>query len=579
MLSQGNNIIDLLLGINPQAGQKSQAAGTIAGAPDQSFPDIFDLLFAGEKPQAAGANKVQTGSLLDFANMLSAPVEDGDATMPLAVGTQPPVKTKTAAQQAAVIDELPNVVTQKAAQTAKPAKPDFSMLFGLGDISEFDISGQNPIPTPDEAEPVEVQATDTKQAPDAAALLQQHGMIAGQNVRDLLAAKPVELETGNYRVVDVRVTDKQVILKVEPENDPGNQIKMTLPLKQVAELLSDSNSPRVADAAGTVEQLTRVKVSESEKTDAVKVQTLLSRLNLKELEVAKVNPTSTDVPDSPEPQKVVPEETINVKITATRSGEEVAIKLNMKAAEMHAVKQAEPKQVAAVKQDAPSVEEAPVPPKQTPKEPSINNEKNNGETSLPELDAERWAKQSRVDKLSDAGTSSITKPDQAHVSSFFDKVSGTRTMPEQQTTLPPVRFSLPDNITSALKTNTRSVMISIEPDNLGPAKLHLAMHNDALTARLTVESIHAKAAVESSLDQLTDQLARAGVKVHHVEVSVSGGDVGSNMFERRPVWTAKQRNSTQSIDRLFESSTVTPTPTMSQRPASYVRADGVNVFA
>jgi flagellar hook-length control protein FliK len=269
---------------------------------------------------------------------------------------------------------------------------------------------------------------------------------------------------------------------------------------------------------------------------------------------------------------------MSVKITATRSGEEVAMKLNMKAAEMHAAKQFDPKQVATAKPEVLSAEETSVPHKDAPAEPSVNT-KNNNETAMSELEFERWAKQSRMDKLSDAGNSGISKPDQAHVSSFFDKVSGTRSMPDQQTTLPPVRFSLPDNITSALKTNVRSVMISIEPDNLGPAKLHLAMHNDALTARLTVESVHAKAAVESSLDQLTDQLARAGVKVHHVEVSVSGGDVGSNMFERRPIWNAKPRPSTQSIDRLFDLSTESPTPPSSYRSPGYVRADSVNVFA
>ena len=567
MLSQGNNVLDLLLGIRPQSGQTSQTTGNAAGATDQSFPDIFDLLFGGEKPQVGTGENSGSGTPIDLMGILSSRVQDGEAMSQLQS-----VRQGSETAQNTTLEELPGDVTGKESQTAKP---DFSLLFGLGEISEFGFSNPLGTVTADDVEPITPDVANAKQVSNLAELMPSHGMIAGQNVRNLLNGKPVEIETGDYRVVDVQITDKQVILRVEPENDPGSRIKMTLPLEQVTELAGSMNSPRVADASWTAGQLSRVKLSENDRADAAKIEKLLSRLNLKELQITKAN---TAPAESGGQQTVAADEIVNVKITATRSGEEVALKMNMKAGELHAVKQPEAAQVVASNADVSPTEEGIIPNKATSETPSTI-EKTNDELLAQEVDLESSAKQSRTDKLSDAGNSGIGKPEQAHPGSFFDRVSGTRTSLEQQTTTPPARFTLPDNLAAALKTNSRSVMISVEPDHLGPARLHLAMHNDALTARLTVDSIHAKAAVESSLDQLTDQLARAGVKVHHVEVSVSGGDVGSNLFERRPVWNGKTKSAVPSMDRLFDANTTTSTPTASDRSAGYVRADGVNVFA
>lgn len=562
MLSQGNNILDFLPGVRSQTGQNSQAAGSNALPTDQAFPDIFDLLFAGGGAKTPEGDNATINSLLDLKSAFSGQIDDSDFML-------------AAKEMTAKPEGSDGVLAGVSDEGAQAARSDFSMLFGLGDVTDFQSSQSGAAAFIDEPTTIDGISSDKRQISDVAELLQSQGAFAGQNIRDLLNGQPVEIEAGSYRILDVRVTDNQVILSVESEDGPGSRIKVALPLEQASQMLSDGQSTQITGATETAGKISRVKLDDSAKADAAKMQGLVARLNLKELKIAKVGGTDSG---TPEQQKVAADEILNVKITAEKSGEELTLRMNMKAANLHAVKQADGAQTTSSPTDAQAMNDDVAQTDSTKRESSFADT-TSGEALKQEPDLETSPKLSRVDKMSDAGNSGITKPDQAHLSSFFDRVSGTRTVLDQQTTPPPVRFSLPDNITSALKTQTRSVLISIEPDNLGPAKLHLAMHNDALTARLTVESIHAKAAVESSLDQLTDQLARAGVKVHHVEVSVSGGDVGSNMLERRPVWNARTKSNTQSIDHLFDLNTTNTTPTMDYRSPGYVRADGVNVFA
>jgi flagellar hook-length control protein FliK len=94
----------------------------------------------------------------------------------------------------------------------------------------------------------------------------------------------------------------------------------------------------------------------------------------------------------------------------------------------------------------------------------------------------------------------------------------------------PARVLLPENVDRLLKPDGRAVTLKLEPENLGPARVHLSLHQGALTARVTVESPAAQIAVESSLDQLHAQLDKAGIKVDHIDVNVAGGDADARQF-------------------------------------------------
>jgi len=144
----------------------------------------------------------------------------------------------------------------------------------------------------------------------------------------------------------------------------------------------------------------------------------------------------------------------------------------------------------------------------------------------------------------------------------------------------PVRFILPDNLTTTLRPNGRAVTLWIEPEHLGPAKLSLSMYNDKLRARLVVNDFQARAAVEGSLDRLLQQLSRAGVAVDHIEVTVGGDGARDGRFERHSQRNhlsnqVGRGNLTDVLNPEQQAAAIAPVSPLT----SYMRATGINVLA
>jgi len=140
--------------------------------------------------------------------------------------------------------------------------------------------------------------------------------------------------------------------------------------------------------------------------------------------------------------------------------------------------------------------------------------------------------------------------------------------------MPTVRMSVPTTIGKSLRPGGQSVMIKIEPDHLGPARLNLSVRNDVLTARVTVDTPMARMAVESSLEQLSSQLARAGI-----EVSLNGDQPHHQFFGRRPAWSQSQRTNQQLEDDDLQPETIENIPVMPSLQQEYLNSDGVNLLA
>ena len=104
-----------------------------------------------------------------------------------------------------------------------------------------------------------------------------------------------------------------------------------------------------------------------------------------------------------------------------------------------------------------------------------------------------------------------------------------------------VRFHIPDNLSQLVRHQSQSLLIRIEPEHLGPARLHLSEHGGQLRARLVVETESARALIEGSLDKLKLQLEKAAVKVEHLEVTVAN-DAAHRFFERQPRRNQSLRN-------------------------------------
>jgi hypothetical protein len=143
----------------------------------------------------------------------------------------------------------------------------------------------------------------------------------------------------------------------------------------------------------------------------------------------------------------------------------------------------------------------------------------------------------------------------------------------------PIRFIIPENAAGQLRPGGGSVAIRIEPEHLGPMRLRLSVQGQTLTGHLIVESVQARQLLEASLDQLLDQLARAGIEVDKLDVGLSGEDT-------RDLWFAHQSNRRRpeiDVNHLEEAAGTeterSPTETAVPGTIAYIGADRVNILA
>ncbi|MBD3257681.1 hypothetical protein GF377_04555, partial [candidate division GN15 bacterium] len=143
----------------------------------------------------------------------------------------------------------------------------------------------------------------------------------------------------------------------------------------------------------------------------------------------------------------------------------------------------------------------------------------------------------------------------------------------------PVRIMLPEQFETSGKPLNQTLMLRIEPEHLGPARLNLHLRNEILTARVTVDTPLAKATVEQSLDQLTSQLARVGITVDRIEVAVGGNGARNEFLDRRPSWAQQIKTKEKYLDDEEDIEPVRPVMTPAAMHAGYIRESGVNVLA
>lgn len=143
-----------------------------------------------------------------------------------------------------------------------------------------------------------------------------------------------------------------------------------------------------------------------------------------------------------------------------------------------------------------------------------------------------------------------------------------------------VRVIIPESAKQLSGHQKNSIMIKIEPEHLGPARLDLQMKNEVLTARLTVETTTAKSTLESSINTLKEQLAKADIKVEQIEINVRGETNYNQLFNRQPQWQ-KFNSAFQAkfnVDDLPESF-VPVNQIYNFKENQYVGFAGVNVLA
>ena len=386
-------------------------------------------------------------------------------------------------------------------------------------------------------------------------------------LQSLLNGSTETPQDGQYQILDYQIADNALELTVlaEGQSEPA---RISLPVELVQAKLEAALNSTTDPSAAEVKRANNVGTVKSEVT----LDSLLAKLNLKSLKIETKPQTVSEVkPDKADSQ-------VKVELTAEQSGQQVVVKsrLGLQQVQLSSTKAS----------DRPTSE------KTTIGSPSLSASSAKAETVQAVSPIDRTIRQQSLG-LSDksAGLEHVAKDvtkniettkwdtDFLAASTSHNRAAGSSQIDPSRTAQPVVKLTLPDQIQKPFAVNGQSLMLKIEPEQLGPARLHLHLHDNTLTARVTVDTPLARTAVEKSLDQLTDQLSKVGIDVDRIEVNLSDNQAQQQFLDRRPAWTYKQSRPKFDPNELLSSETVEPTGLNQVYNRQYVGAEGVNLLA
>jgi hypothetical protein len=530
-----NNVLNLLLGATtrPTSVGTANAIGTQVPS-DMLFGDLLGLLGGNASGVGAGTTVETEPDQRPIFAMLPKKDNFGPGSLPLMI----PVS---------FIQDMLQPPTQSAG----------GGQFAFG--GETDAAGTNP-----QMSPITTGAQDASVWPVLTRPITSFGAV----LNELTGAQQSQLTDGAYTILSAQKVDDKLKLEVAFKDNPKQIIKLTLPinwLQSVTEGAVNSAEVPSSKPAETPRNPVRVPLK-GVPIQQTSVEQLLPKLNLKEMEIRFEQPRTSQ-----------PIEPATAQVTLTGDKGSQAVILSGVINKNELIKALKPTtrnvtgSTSTLTDPVTSEAEVPRPLSGATKPPSSPAAKS--AATEDNLDWAQFDKRTRFDGMDQI---SLDKTGQT---ADFSKGDPAVKNPEQKLNPPAVRFTLPDNLAQAVKSRSQSVMIKIEPEHLGPARLNLSVHNDVLTARLTVDTSQAKAAVEGSLDRLTEQLSRAGIRINHIEVSLRGGDSQNQFAGRQPDWYRPQRFNLRFTDESFLSTVVTPATPIPVHMPSYVGAGGVNLYA
>lgn len=394
--------------------------------------------------------------------------------------------------------------------------------------------------------------------------------IANQNIRNLTGEQPIELEPGIYKVLDAKINGDNLELTIVTDDQNAEPVKLSVPSellagKDAVEALATARGqhPKTLSATGAE----RIPLVDFNAPATENLDNLLSKLNLKAIEV-KLEPVTNAA--STEKQQVT------LEMFGVVGGNQVVVKSKLDKQQIdlrtdNKLTHLQAPKANSTTSDVNTPRISAVPTKLEPRvqeKPVVLSVQDFGRRMTFDL-IDKLTADKNTAQLESAGLQTNHVTASAEMSARLDNSA-----PTVQTT----RVSLPPNFEQMLRPGGQSVTLKIEPEHLGPARLHLSMDHNGLSARVTVDSAVAKMTVEHSLQQLTDQLSRAGIHVDRIEVTLSGRDAHEQFFYRRPDWAQAENSGSGQPDEDFELEQVTPSPTLYIPPTEFVRAGGVNLL-
>lgn len=370
---------------------------------------------------------------------------------------------------------------------------------------------------------------------------------------------------GTFKVISSQVIGDQLQLELQSRENPATQLKLTVPTSSLTIAAAESVASRKTGLPTSSLRTNRVAM----RTDSTSaIDDLFGRLSVTELTLTNELPTETVAqPNSAVKLEmsadqsgratlitlVAPRSTLRLISSDTSAAEQPTLPTDQKPSTTSGTGATEGQQVVSAT-------------KATTASATLTSEEKPSFTVRPA--ATKWD----TEQFADESSSAIKS-----LQSGIDRSEALSRPVDARSVNMPVKMTLPD-LPKMLSGGTRTLTIKLEPEHLGPARLHLSVVNDTVTARLSVETPTAKAAVERGLDQLTDQLSRAGLKVNNIEVSLRGGSYQESAY-RQTNWFRSQRSQLRraSDDALTPAAPLAAITT--RRPSSYLGSTGVNLYA
>ena len=387
------------------------------------------------------------------------------------------------------------------------------------------------------------------------------GLTSPTAVNGLLLNTTTRLGEGAWEIVTSEVSNGLLKLELRSKTNPSELLKVTVPIGAL-ESNSSLSSLRANPLSASLKTADRIPLV-TDQLGISKFEQLLSRVQLNEM-IVEHQPT--DARSTQAPQGV--ESAVQLTLTGSANAKPFELTTLISGDQVKNQTATVPTQIPAANIPSAQVASHPVTTVDAKAVQTLNDL-----TSRPMLG----------DSLPSANQGSTNNDETGFMNDDFfgfgpDRTPVTARLSTNRVDQPAVRFTLPDNLSEVIKQGSRSITLKIEPEHLGPARLNLVMNENSLSARLTVESLPAKLAVQNSIDQLTDQLARAGIRLDHIEVSLQGGGAHNQFFHRQADWFRSQRQTPRVANEEILSP-MSVAPAMPIPLASYLTSGGVNLYA
>ncbi|PWB70292.1 hypothetical protein C3F09_09290 [candidate division GN15 bacterium] len=534
-LTTGNAVMDLLLGkVAPSQSGNAAPQGVGQTSDGSGFADLLSLLSGISNNNVGITGGDDTGS--PAGDLLSS----DDTAQNTPNGNQITIDPAQANQLAVLAGLIPTIEATTIPALRTPTAADNNVL---------SISAEA---VPDQS---------LQKAIDSM-LLPKEAVLPNPQVLALLNQVPVTLPTGKFAVLSSKVSDGTLQMEVASQETPNQTIKLSIPTALLHTSDTPQSNPAIAAAGIAGKPNAGLKVPLADPwASTERFDQLLAKVNVKEIEIT---PSQIAASTKETPAQVA------IALVAENAGMPVAVTGRMNKNQIMASTQRRAQVIETLtgqeKTDSDLADSGNATEKNTPAKTAV--------AATKDMTIESFS--TVIDKQSGIGVKMTGTEPSIEMSKGTRQQRAVATAPVER---PAVRMTIQQEMPTLSHLEGRTLMIKLEPEYLGTARLHLTMRQDTLSARVMVETPQAKQAVESSLSQLTDQLTKAGIKVDYIDVGVRGGGAQNQFFNRQSNWFRAQNprialaRDNELISRDLTAATVA-------RPmANYLAADRVNIYA